>query len=229
MLKEVLHFVRHAPGVARLSFSMSHAELFDLLMERSNQAGFTERRATLAQGLSGKVMEIGCGTGMMFPHYASDVRVFAIEPSKKFLARATERARAARATISLQVGSALDLPFGPASFDAVVIANVLCSVPSVSRVLEEVARVLRPGGEARLVEHVVSQRAVAHAAMHLFNPLWRLWNQQGCNMNREVLKPLREAGFAVLEVEAFQNFARGVPAFPSVQIRAEKPASDLYY
>ena len=39
MLKEILHFVRHAPGVARLSFSMSHAELFDLVMERAEQAG----------------------------------------------------------------------------------------------------------------------------------------------------------------------------------------------
>ncbi len=163
----------------------------------------------------------------MFPHYGTDVEVFAIEPSKKFLARATERARSARATISLQVGSALELPFESASFDAVVIANVLCSVPSVSRVLEEVARVLRPGAEARLVEHVVSERAVARAAMHLFNPLWRLWNQQGCNMNREVMEPLREAGFAVIEVETFQIFARGVPAFPSVQIRAEKSASAL--
>ncbi len=223
MLKEILHFVRHAPGVARLSFSMSHAALFDLLMERAEQAGFAERRAALAQGVSGRVLEIGCGTGRMFSHYGSDVRVFGIEPSKKFLARATERARTARATISLQIGSALDLPFESASFDAVVIANVLCSVPSVSRVLEEVARVLRPGGEVRLVEHVVSERAVAHVAMHLFNPLWRLYNQQGCNMNRRVLGPLREAGFTVIDVETFQIFVDGIPAFPSVQIRAAKP------
>lgn len=104
----------------------------------------------------------------MFPHYGSDCRVFAIEPYRKFLARARKRARVARAKTSLQVGSALDLPFGSASFDAVVIASVLCSVPSVSRTLSEVACVLRPGGQLRTILTVTFSSSVVVIAQRIF-------------------------------------------------------------
>ncbi|MCZ6793226.1 MAG: class I SAM-dependent methyltransferase [Planctomycetota bacterium] len=220
MLKEIWHFVRHAPGVARLSFSMSQAELYDELIERSDTVGLAVRRAALVEDLSGDVLEIGCGTGRMLRHYPGGVRLIATEPAADFLKLAEERGGDSEAQVSFEVADAMDLPYEDGRFDAVVAASVLCSVPSVERILGEVKRVLKPAGRLRLIDHVLSDRAVPAALMHVFNPLWRLWNRQGCNMNRSVEAPLRAAGFTLVEVERFQIFAPGLPAFPSLAIKA---------
>ena len=119
-----------------------------------------------------------------------------------------------------KVARAEGLPFEDGSFDAVVSATVLCSVQSVEQTLSEVKRVLKPGGQFRLIEHVKSDRAVAGALMVAFNPLWQALNRQGCNMNRATEASLRSAGFTLLEVEPFQVFAPAFPPFPIRWIKA---------
>lgn len=222
MLREVLHFARHAPGVAVMSLRRSRAELYEELAERADARGLAGHRAALAEGLAGRVLEIGCGTGRMFSCYGEGLEVVALEPDRKFLELARSAAARSRADASLLAASACGLPFPKGSFDAVVIAGVLCSVPSVDRALHEVHRVLRPRGELRLMEHVLSGRPLSAALMHLANPLWRLWNRHGCNMNRKLEGVLEKAGFETLAVERFQVFAPGLPAFPSVRVRAAR-------
>ncbi len=224
MLREIGHFFAHVPAVLRRKRALSQAELFDELTEAADQAGMAAWRSQLVGELSGDIVEIGYGTGRMFPHYGPGARVRAVEPSEDFAALAGERARNSRASIECQSGTGEALPFGDSSADAVVIAMVLCSVPRVDAVLSEVRRVLRPGGAVHLIEHVVSDRVVAAACMHLVNPLWRLANGQGCNLNRSPVSALRASGFDVLEEVPFQVFAAGLPAFPMRLIRA-KPGS----
>lgn len=220
MLREVLHFIQHAPGVARMSFTMPREVLYDTLIGRAEADGLAQRRASLVRGLAGNILEIGCGTGRMFPHFESTARVIAIDPDRRFLRLAIKRATEARANIALEVASVEALPFRDGAFDAVVMVGVLCSVPAVDRALAEIRRVLRDGGQCLLIEHVLSERAIPAAFMRAFNPLWRLWNRQGCNMNRAVEAPLRAAGLAPDVVERFQLFCPGIPAFPSHLIRA---------
>jgi SAM-dependent methyltransferase len=99
---------------------------------------------------------------------------------------------------------------------------VLCSVPSVETVLSEVKRVLKPGGQLRLIEHGRSERAFSAFLMDVFNPLWRLANGSGCNMNRDPVASLRAAGLVVVNTDSFQIFCPGLPAFPTKHIKARR-------
>ncbi|MAG57590.1 MAG: SAM-dependent methyltransferase, partial [Planctomycetes bacterium] len=124
------------------------------------------------------------------------------------------------AEIRLVAAAGVRLPFAAGSFDAVVLSNVLCSVRCAPTALSEIRRTLRSGGELRANEHVSSERRLSHVLMHAFNPGWRLWNRVGCNMNRRTDRSIREAGFEIQDIEPFQVFSPGIPAFPSLAIRA---------
>ncbi len=214
MLRELAHFARHAPHALRLKRRLSQAELYDHLCGAGEDAGMGAWRARLVEDLTGDVIEIGSGTGFMFPYYGAGARVTAVEPDAAFAALAAPRAAAAAAAITLVDGSAEELPGPPRSRDAAVVGLVLCSVRNPDTVLGELARVLRPGAPLRLVEHVRSPRVVAGALMRAVNPLWLALNAQGCNMHRDPLPLIRDAGFLVDRVEPFQIFTPGIPAFP---------------
>jgi ubiquinone/menaquinone biosynthesis C-methylase UbiE len=171
------------------------------------------------------VLEIGAGTGAMFPHYASDVQLAALEPDERFVARAREKAGTVRGTVEIVVGSALELPFEAGSFDAIVSSLVLCSIDDPARALAEIARVARPGASVRLLEHVRSPRAVAGALMSVFDPVWVALNGQGCHMNRDTERTLAGAGFVLDAVLPFQVFSPGLPAFPMRRIAAHLPTA----
>jgi len=115
------------------------------------------------------------------------------------------------------------LSFPDCAFDAVVLGCVLCSVPSVERVLAEAFRVLRAGGGLRALEHVRSDGILAGLLMDAGNPLWLRLNGQGCNWNRQPLPQIEAAGFRVDDVQKFQRFDTLLPAFPMQRIRAHKP------
>lgn len=144
----------------------------------------------------------------MFRHYPPEARVWAIEPDAEFLAltRPPANVRMIRA-------SGLELPFPDGRFDVVVIALVLCTVPSVERTLLEIRRVLKPDGELRLIEHVRSARS--GGLMDALNPLWLRLNGQGCNRNHDPIDALRRTGFNIAQLTCFVLFP-----FPARIIRA---------
>lgn len=221
MLRELAHLFVSAPSALRLKLKYSHQEeVYDAVMAVVDAAGLRDFRRELVSDLSGDILEIGAGTGLMFEHYAKGARVTALEPDGAFAERAKPRRAAAAASIEVVAGSAEHLPFADASFDAVVVGLVLCSVQDVERALSEIARVLRPGGEARLIEHVASERKVAARLMDWLDPLWLKLNGQGCHMNRATVAALVEHGFVLREVRPFQIFSAGLPAFPMRWIRA---------
>jgi SAM-dependent methyltransferase len=223
MMRELFHFLRHAPGTLRLKRRLTKPQLYDALMDRADAAGLGARRDALVAGLTGDILEIGAGTGRMFGRYEAEARVTAIEPDRDFGTCAAGAAASARAQVSVIEGTAERLPLPDASVDAAVVCLVLCSVNSVPAVLGELRRVVKPGGEVRLLEHVRSDRLIGGFFMRAFNWLWRLLNGQGCNMHRRPLQALRAAGFQVEEVEPCQVFSPGIPAFPLRLIMARVP------
>jgi SAM-dependent methyltransferase len=220
MLREVAHFVLHAPATIALKRRVSQEELYETVIARADAAGLADQRSALVGGLRGRVLEIGAGTGAMFRHYGSDVQLVALDPDERFLTRARERAAAAKCSVEIVVGSALDLPFDVESFDAIVSCLVLCSIDDPAKALGEIARIARPGASVRLLEHVRSPRAVAGALMSLFDPVWVALNGQGCHMDRDTEQTLTAAGFFVDAVHPFQVFSAGLPAFPMRRIEA---------
>jgi ubiquinone/menaquinone biosynthesis C-methylase UbiE len=127
------------------------------MLAASEEAGLAQRRQALVADLEGEVLEIGGGTGLNLRHYPQTVeRLTVIEPDAHMARRLRDKLGDVAAGIDVDVreASAESLPFGDHSFDAVVCTLVLCTVDSPERVLAEIRRVLRPGGELHLIEHV---------------------------------------------------------------------------
>ena len=222
MLREIAHFVRHAPETIRLQRRCTRAEFLDEFMARADAQGFSEERRELVGDLTGRVLEIGCGTGAVFRYYGEGAQVEGIEPEEDFLALAKSKPGVAAGKIRAAAGDGMNLDFPDGSFDAVVLCTVLCSVPSMDQVLGEAFRVLRPGGLLRTLDHVRSEAPVAGRLMDVTNPLWLRLNQQGCHWNREPLGPMSAAGFTIEDVRAVQRFDTLFPAFPMRRVKAHK-------
>jgi ubiquinone/menaquinone biosynthesis C-methylase UbiE len=191
-------------------------EKFTAAMER---AGVADVRARLAGDLSGRVLEVGCGTGLNFTHYKLWAEVTAIEPMEDFRTFAAERAKGVPTRITVQEGDAQALPFADHSFDAALETLVFCSVPNVQQGLRELRRVVRPGAPVRFFEHVRSERTWGALVQDIANPAWR-WFADGCNINRDTVAAIRAAGFAVEHVQAHDIRVPRAPRFPMREIHA---------
>ncbi|MGD9763830.1 MAG: class I SAM-dependent methyltransferase [Candidatus Binatia bacterium] len=182
-------------------------------------AGLAAIRAELAGALRGRIVEIGCGTGLNFRHYARGARVAAVEPLADFYRFAAGRADGGPAEIAVIAADAQALPFADATFDGALATLVWCSVPDAVRGLAELRRVLKPGAPLCCFEHVRSEHPALGLAQDLLNPLWRHF-MDGCNLNRASLTAIRAAGFRIADVRAHALRGAGVPPLPMREIRA---------
>jgi phosphatidylethanolamine/phosphatidyl-N-methylethanolamine N-methyltransferase len=125
--------------------------------------------ARAAREVGGRILEIGVGTGLSFDDYDATTEITGIDLSEPMIARARERAASGRYphVKGLAVMDAHDLRFEDASFDCVVGQFVITLVADPERVLSECARVVRPGGEIILVNHLYSERGWAAAVERL--------------------------------------------------------------
>lgn len=179
-----------------------HHPLFARFFDRLSRAIEPEAgpyRNELLSGLSGQVLEIGAGNGINFAHYPATVeRVVAIEPEAYLRAKAERAARSAQITVEVRPGLADELDVPDSSFDAAVACLVLCTVPDQSRSLRELRRVLKPGGQLRFFEHVVSP-ARAKARVQMLADASHVWPLigGGCHSARDTLTAITDAGFEV--------------------------------
>jgi len=148
--------------------------------------------------LRGRVLELGAGTGLNFPHYRA-AEVVAIEPDPVMRGRAAARARVAHVPIALVDARAEALPFADGSFDAAAITLVLCSVGDVGQALAELRRVLRPHAHVRLIEHVRAPQAPIAVLQTALTPLQRRV-AGNCHLDRRTVDALRAAGFTIEDV-----------------------------
>jgi ubiquinone/menaquinone biosynthesis C-methylase UbiE len=178
------------------------ARYFERCGARLEEHGGREIRRELLAGLSGRVVEVGAGTGLNFPHYPVSVRdVVAVEPEPYLRGRAMRAAPAAPVPVTVSDGTAAELPATDAEFDAVVVSRVLCSVADVPAALAEFSRVLRPGGQLRFWEHVRSRDPAFARFQQAADLVWpRLMG--GCHVERETLTAIGQ----VFTVEACRGF-----------------------
>lgn len=174
--------------------------LFDLFMYPLEAVSLTKKRRELMREAAGDVLELGAGTGVNLGYY-DHRRLESLTLSDLAITeRVTERAREfrrragfANGEVRLVEADALRLPFDDESFDTVVFTLVFCSVPDQARALDEVRRVLRPGGRVVFIEHVRPHGAAKHLADTL-NPIWHAATGE-CNINRETAAAIEAAGF----------------------------------
>ncbi len=226
MLREIGHFVRNLPAAKRMRDEMGRAEMLEFIEREVDAAGKARWRADLVADIAGDVLEIGAGTGAMFPYYKRGVCLTATDPDEEYLKQAAANAKQSAAQIIVRPARGESLPFPNASFDAAVSTGVLCQVQSVERTLAEVKRVLKAGAQFRLCEHVRSDHLISGLVMDMFTPVWFYMSQVNCYMNRNVEASLKAAGFVLERVERFQLFPAKFPmAFPYRAIWAVSPRS----
>ncbi len=149
-------------------------------------------RKPLLEKASGKVLEIGVGTGSNIPHYPEGLQITGIDFNHKMLSRAKKRySHLSNVELLLMDTETLDFPDN--SFDTVVVSFVFCSVEDPVRGFREIKRVCKNNGRILLLEHVRSQKPVLGMMMDFFNPL-SAWLFKD-HVNRNTLKNLQKADF----------------------------------
>lgn len=186
-----------------------------------------ERRDELLAGLSGRVVEIGAGNGMNFPHYPAAVdEVAALEPESYLREKAEVAARAGPVRVNVGDGVADALPLEDRTFDAAVVSLVLCTVPEPARALAELRRVLKPGGELRFMEHVRSGRR-RKARLQEWLDRSGVWPRVGggCHCARDTVGAIDAAGFRIEQVREFDLGPSWVVTNPHV-LGLARPADE---
>jgi ubiquinone/menaquinone biosynthesis C-methylase UbiE len=166
--------------------------------------GGAENREELLGGLRGRVVEIGAGVGSNFAHYPQGVtEVVAVEPEPFLRRKAEEAAATAPVPIRVVDGLAEQLPLEDESVDAGVASLVLCSVPDQAVALAELERVIKPGGELRFYEHVISNRESRRRLQRFLDATFWPRIAGGCHMTRDTRAAIEQAGFLVQRSRRF--------------------------
>lgn len=202
-------------GVHHPVFARFYARAADS-MERHGAADYRRR---LLEGISGRVLEVGAGTGANFAHYPPDVtEVLAVEPEAHLRALAEQAASEARVPVRVVDGVADRLPAADGEFDAAVTSLVLCSVPSQTTALAELRRVLRSGGRLYFWEHVRAQTSGLSRLQRIVDAT--VWPRLGggCHTGRDTTAAIAAAGFTVERLEHFDlpDVAAPIPAKPQI-------------
>ncbi len=187
---------RRIPSVAvnRLT-----ARVYDrVVMKRSQTAGLADaRRDALAQA-RGDVLEIGAGTGLNLAAYPRTgiTRLVLTEPHEPMRRQIAAKLDAAPAPTEIVDARVEDLPFDDATFDTVTATLVLCEAHDPARAVDEIARVLKPGGHYLFLEHVRSADPKLARKQERWAPVWRKV-AGGCNCNRDTLATIAASGLDV--------------------------------
>lgn len=175
--------------------------LFLKLSEPAMNRAYGKVKQKLFAGLHGDVLEIGPGTGVNMPYFPPGIRLTGIEPNPYLFPQLEAHAAKHDLHVTLLEGIAEDLPVHDNSVDAVVCTLVLCSVYEPAKVLQEVLRVLKPGGRFYFIEHVAAPEGTL--TRRLQKTLRQPWKcaGDGCNLDRETWTELERAGFTQLDLQ----------------------------
>jgi phosphatidylethanolamine/phosphatidyl-N-methylethanolamine N-methyltransferase len=150
------------------------APIYDLVFGKVFDQG---RRSTIAEAdrIGGRVLDVGVGTGLSLSDYAATTKVYGVDISEPMLRKAQQRVRALglKNVETLAVMDAKNLAFADSSFDAVVAQYVITAVPDPEATLDDFMRVLKPGGELILVNHIGAEGGPRRVFELAFAPLAR--------------------------------------------------------
>ncbi|HEX5167826.1 MAG TPA: class I SAM-dependent methyltransferase [Cyclobacteriaceae bacterium] len=155
----------------------------------------------LFKNISGRVAEIGPGTGVNFSFLPKNIEWIGIEPNPAFHETLRTKAEAKGIKANLVSGTSDDIPLGDNALDVVLSTLVLCSVEDPAKTIAEIKRVLKPGGRFFFIEHVASAESKSLLfAQNICNPFNRL-AADGCNCNRRTWTFIQHGGFSEVNMK----------------------------
>jgi len=173
----------------------THYDVLESVME----GAFGLWRSRLLASATGKILEVGVGTGKNFPYYPLGADVTGIDIADKMLTLARMRAAKLKLPFNLLEQDVERLGFPENTFDTAVATFVFCSVPDPVRGLQELRRVVKPEGRILLLEHVRIDKAIIGFVMDRLNPL--IVRLVGANINRRTIENVVKAGLLIESLE----------------------------
>ena len=179
-------------------------KIIPLFYDRSmDKPHIREARKKILKDVSGKVLEIGFGTGLNLPFYPPSVtKIMMIDKNPGMNKKAQERISASSIEVESKVLDGENLPFADNTFDSVVSTYTLCSMKNIEQSLREIIRVLKREGKFFFQEHGLAEDPKVQKWQNRLNPLQKFL-ADGCNLNRNFRDLLAEAGFQFVE---YQNY-----------------------
>ncbi|MGB5381244.1 MAG: class I SAM-dependent methyltransferase [Acidimicrobiia bacterium] len=176
------------------------AKIYDAVLAPTEWMGVRDQRRRLMDGLTGRVVEIGAGTGLNVPLYSATAHeVHAIEPDRHMLEKLRSKASGSSTRLYLYRADAHHLPFAGGVFDVAIVTFALCTIPDPERALDEAHRVVRGGGVLRFLEHVRSEKNRTAGWQDRAAPLWGRISG-GCRLNQPTVEILEATRWEVDDV-----------------------------
>jgi ubiquinone/menaquinone biosynthesis C-methylase UbiE len=162
----------------------------------------SKQRQKIVPQAQGRVLEIGMGSGLNIPFYNPDKveMVWGLEPSEGMRKKARRRVEAAPFELQWLSLPGEQIPLDENSADTVVLTYTLCTIPDWKTALQQMRRVLKPGGKLLFSEHGKAPDEAVKQWQDRINPYWNKI-AGGCHVNRDIPALLTEGGFNIKEIE----------------------------
>ena len=164
---------------------------------------FSKQRMKIIPDATGRVLEIGIGSGLNFKYYnQTNVKeVFAVEPDGVHLEKAKFRAKENNISLNIEQLSAEKLPYEDNTFDTVVSTYTMCSIANLSAALSEIRRVLKTDGKMLFSEHGMAPDRNVYLWQKRLNPIQKRI-AGGCHLDVNIPKVIKDAGFEMSSINS---------------------------
>ena len=178
------------------------ATFYDGFMKKVEDACLQEWRKELLAHAKGKVLELGAGTGVNLPLYSNNVvNLILAEPDYHMRKKLEEKAKGSPSHVEVVDASAEKLEWEDNSFDCVVSTLVLCSVQSPQESMQEVHRILKPGGKFLFIEHVAAEQHPERLKWQKrIEPFWKR-TMGNCHLTRTTANDITLAGLEIQDIQ----------------------------
>ena len=162
-----------------------------------------DRKQQLFAELQGDILELGPGAGPNLPYFKPQIHWVGLEPNPYMHPYLQQKADALGLEIDLQTTTLADVAIPNNSQDVVLCTLVLCSVPDLESTLQDILRVLKPGGRFLFIEHVMAPAgSLLRRVQTGLTPVWQVIGD-GCRLDRETGKVIESVGFAHVDYQTF--------------------------